>query len=304
MEHIIGEISRLKKEKNAIILVHYYQRPEVQEVADFLGDSLGLSQEAAKTDADIILFCGVHFMAETASIISPEKKVLIPVLNAGCTLAESVTAAGIRTWRLKNPEGLVVSYVNTSAEVKAESDYCVTSANALDIVRRLPEGRPILFGPDRNLGGYIQKVTGRALDIWQGACYVHEEITAELVRQFLDNYPDADLLVHPESEACLHSDILDHPRVKVGSTAFIMKEPARSGKQQYVIATELDTLAELQKRYPDRQFIPILPQRNCEYMKLTTLEDVRDALLYERYEVKVPAEIREKAIIPIQRMME
>ncbi|MDN4754385.1 quinolinate synthase NadA [Porphyromonadaceae bacterium W3.11] len=304
MGNIIDEINRLKKEKNAVVLVHYYQKPEVQQIADYLGDSLGLSQQAAQTDADIILFCGVHFMAETASIISPNKKVLIPVENAGCTLAESVTAAGIRTWKKKHPDGLVVSYVNTTAEVKAETDYCVTSANALEIVKRLPQGHPILFGPDRHLGGYIQKVTGREMDIWQGACYVHEKITADLVRSFLDKYSDADLLIHPESEACLHDDILNHPRVQVGSTAFIMKAPQRSDKKQFIIATELDTLTELKKNYPDKEFIPILPEQTCEYMKLISLEDVRDALLYERYEVKVPTEIRDRAIISIQRMME
>lgn len=304
MEKIINEINKLKEEKNAVILVHYYQRPEVQAIADYLGDSLGLSQQAAQTDADVILFCGVHFMAETASIISPNKKVLIPVQNAGCTLAESVTAAGIRTWKQKHPDGLVVSYVNTTAEVKAETDYCVTSANALDIVRRLPSGRPILFGPDRHLGGYIKQMTGREMDIWQGACYVHEQITAPLVHRFLEQYPHADLLIHPESEACLQEEILKHERVKVGSTAFIMKEPARSDKKQFIIATELDTLAELTKNYPDREFIPILPERTCEFMKLITLEDVRDALLYEQYEVKVPEEIRKRALLPIQRMME
>lgn len=304
MDALISEINKLKKEKNAVILAHYYQCPEVQQIADYLGDSLGLSQQAALTNADVILFCGVHFMAETASILSPDKKVLIPVEGAGCTLAESVTAAGIRTWKVMHPDGLVVSYVNTTAEVKAETDYCVTSANALDIVRRLPKDRPILFGPDRHLGGYIEKTLGRKMDLWQGACYVHELITADRVRTFLDKYPDADLLIHPESEACLYDEILDHPRVKVGSTAFIMKEPGRGGKKQYIIATESDTLAELNKSYPDVRFIPIIPEQGCDYMKLITLEDVRDALLYERYEVKVPEEIRERALLPIQRMLE
>lgn len=297
------EIDALKKEHNAIVLAHYYARPEVQAAADFLGDSLALSQKAGTTDADIIVFCGVHFMAETASIISPKKKVLIPAQNAGCTLAESATAAGLATWKKYHPDGLVVSYVNTSAEVKAETDYCVTSSNALKVIESLPKDCPILFGPDRNLGAYIMQKTGRTMELWQGDCYVHRHITTELIQSFLEQYPDADVLIHPESVACNDDAILAHPRCFVGSTSGILEHPQRSNKSLFVIATEAEAIVELARRYPDRTFIPIAPEHRCEYMKLTTLEDLRDALKYMRYEVTVPEEIRAKALLPIQRML-
>lgn len=297
------EINALKKEHNAIVLAHYYARPEVQAAADFLGDSLALSQKAGTTDADIIVFCGVHFMAETASIISPQKKVLIPAQNAGCTLAESATAAGLATWKKYHPDGLVVSYVNTSAEVKAETDYCVTSSNALKVIESLPKDCPILFGPDRNLGAYIMQKTGRTMELWQGDCYVHRHITTELIQSFLEQYPDADVLIHPESVACNDDAILAHPRCFVGSTSGILEHPQRSNKSLFVIATEAEAIVELARRYPDRTFIPIAPEHRCEYMKLTTLEDLRDALKYMRYEVTVPEEIRAKALLPIQRML-
>lgn len=297
------EINALKKEHNAIVLAHYYARPEVQAAADFLGDSLALSQKAGTTDADIIVFCGVHFMAETASIISPKKKVLIPAQNAGCTLAESATAAGLATWKKYHPDGLVVSYVNTSAGVKAETDYCVTSSNALKVIESLPKDCPILFGPDRNLGAYIMQKTGRTMELWQGDCYVHRHITTELIQSFLEQYPDADVLIHPESVACNDDAILAHPRCFVGSTSGILEHPQRSNKSLFVIATEAEAIVELARRYPDRTFIPIAPEHRCEYMKLTTLEDLRDALKYMRYEVTVPEEIRAKALLPIQRML-
>lgn len=297
------EIDALKKEHNAVVLAHYYARPEVQAAADFLGDSLALSQKAGTTDADIIVFCGVHFMAETASIISPKKKVLIPAQNAGCTLAESATAAGLATWKKYHPDGLVVSYVNTSAEVKAETDYCVTSSNALKVIESLPKDCPILFGPDRNLGAYIMQKTGRTMELWQGDCYVHRHITTELIQSFLEQYPDADVLIHPESVACNDDAILAHPRCFVGSTSGILEHPQRSNKSLFVIATEAEAIVELARRYPDRTFIPIAPEHRCEYMKLTTLEDLRDALKYMRYEVTVPEEIRAKALLPIQRML-
>ncbi|MBR8760388.1 Quinolinate synthase A [Porphyromonas levii] len=304
MEQLIEEINRLKREKNAIVLGHFYVRPEVQAIADYLGDSLGLSRVAGETNADIIVFCGVEFMAETASIISPDKKVLIPVKGAGCTLAESVTMAGINTWKVKHPDGIVVSYVNTTAEVKAVTDYCVTSANALKIVQQLPKDRPILFGPDRNLGRYVSLATGREMDLWQGDCYVHRYITPEVVIRYLEQYPEAELLLHPEAVACSYPEVLDLERVVVGSTTTIMTRPGESNIRQFLIATEPETLAELTRRYPDLEFIPVIPEHTCEYMKLTTLEDVRDALLLERYEVKVPSDIRDKAIIAIDRMLE
>ncbi|MBB6276065.1 quinolinate synthase NadA [Porphyromonas circumdentaria] len=297
------EINALKKQHNAIVLAHYYARPEVQAAADFLGDSLALSQKAGTTDADIIVFCGVHFMAETASIISPQKRVLIPAQNAGCTLAESATAAGLATWKKYHPNGLIVSYVNTSAEVKAETDYCVTSSNALKVIESLPKDCPILFGPDRNLGAYIMQKTGRTMELWQGDCYVHRHITSELIQAFLDEYPEADVLIHPESVACNDEAILSHPRCFVGSTSGILEHPQKTDKKEFVIATEAEAIVELARRYPDRTFIPIAPEHRCEYMKLTTLEDLRDALKYMRYEVTVPEEIRSKALLPIQRML-
>lgn len=302
-EHLYKEIEKLKKEKNAVILSHFYARPEVQRAADYLGDSLGLSQQASDTSADIIVFCGVHFMAETASIISPDKKILIPVENAGCTLAESVTGAQLAEWKIKNPNGIIVSYVNTSAEVKAHTDYCVTSANALKVVQSLPTDVPILFGPDRNLGAYINRMTGRNMELWQGDCYVHRHITSDVVLKFVDLYPTADLLIHPESVACDDTKVLGHERCYIGSTSGIMKHPAQAKTDTFVIATEPETLHELKRLYPDKTFIPIAPEHTCEYMKLTTLEALRDALLYERHEVKVEPEIRKKAIVSIERMM-
>ncbi len=297
------EIAILKKERDAIILAHYYARPEVQAVADILGDSLALSQLAATTKAKVIVFCGVHFMAETASIISPDKTVLIPVENAGCTLAESVTAAGLATWRKYHPNGLVVSYVNTSAAVKAETDYCVTSANALKVIETLPPDVPILFGPDKNLGEYISLKTGRKMDLWQGECYVHSHITGDLIREYLQRYPNADVLIHPESVACKEPEILQHPRCFVGSTSGILKYPAQSDKKQFVVATEKEAITELVYQYPNLEFIPITTEHFCEYMKLTTLTDLRDALRDNKYVVTVDPEIRKRALLPIQRML-
>lgn len=298
------EINELKAQRNAVILAHYYQRPEIQQIADYLGDSLGLSQQAATTNADVIVFCGVHFMAETAAIISPNKKVLIPTHHAGCSLAESVTAAGLATWKKYHPGGLVVSYVNTTAEVKAETDYCVTSANALKVIQALPTDVPILFGPDKNLGAYIMRVTGREMDLWQGDCYVHRYISSELVQKYLQDYPQADVLIHPESAACSDKSILSNPRCFIGSTTGIMKYPEQSPLDTFVIATEPDTLAELSRKYPQKRFIPITTEHRCEYMKLTTLEDLRDALRYEQHQVTVPEEIRRRAILPIERMLQ
>lgn len=304
IEALYTEIRMLKELKHAVILAHYYARPEIQRIADHLGDSLALSQIAGETDADMIVFCGVSFMGETAKIISPDKKVLCPVLHAGCTLAEGATAEGINTWRVKNPDGLVVSYVNTTAAVKAVTDYCVTSANALKVVRALPTDRPILFGPDRNLGQYIMNVTGRQMDLWQGACYVHEEITPELVRVMLARYPNAEILIHPESTASSDQTIIDNPRCIIGSTTTIIKQPSISNLEQYVIATEPEVLAEMTRRYPGKELIPILPDHVCEYMKLITLEGLRDALLYEQYEVEVEENLRQKAWLSIERMLQ
>lgn len=302
-EEIIHRIRQIKQEKNAVILAHYYTRPEVQDVADYLGDSLGLSQEAGKTSADIIVFCGVHFMAETASIISPQKKVLIPVPDAGCSLAEGVNGKDLATWKQRNPDGLVVSYVNTTAEVKAHTDYCCTSSNALKVVRNLPEGKKVLFGPDRNLGKYIQRVTGRDMEVWNACCCVHQPVDADMVLQALERYPEADVLIHPEA-SCSHDErVLNHPRTFMYSTAGILKHAKESPKKQFVIATELGTLHQLRKDNPEKEFIPVHPGLICTEMKKITLENLLEALEKERYEVRVPQEVREQAIIPIQRMI-
>ncbi len=300
---IIQRIEELKKEKHAVILAHYYTRPEVQDVADYLGDSLGLSQEAEKTDADIIVFCGVHFMAETAAIISPQKKVLIPARHAGCSLAESITGYDLKKWKEANPDGIVVSYVNTTAEVKAWTDICCTSANALKVVESLPHDQKILFVPDRNLGAWIMKETGRTLELWEGDCCVHARITGDMVLEKSREYPDADILIHPESE-CSHDDrILAMPQAYMYSTAGIIKHSKNSPKKQFIIATELETLHKLRKDNPDKEFIPIHPQTLCGQMKKVTLENVLEALEKEQYVVTVPEDIRKRALAPIEKMM-
>lgn len=303
-KQIFEEIEFLKKKLNAVILAHYYTEPDLQKACDFLGDSLQLSQKAAETTADVIVFCGVEFMAETAKIISPNKKVLIPVQHAGCTLAQSVTAQGLATWKKYHPNGLVVSYVNTGAEVKAETDWCVTSSNALKVVEQLPRDKEILFGPDKNLGAYISQKCDRPMQLWQGDCYVHRYITPEVVLDFMARYPESEVLIHPESVASTDNRILSSDRCHMGSTSFILDYPVKSKKRQFIIATESGILTEMYRRYPEGyEFIPIVPEHICEYMKLTTLEDLRDALLYERYEVVVPEEIRERAIVPIKHML-
>lgn len=300
---IIQRIEELKKEKHAVILAHYYTRPEVQDVADYLGDSLGLSQEAEKTDADIIVFCGVHFMAETAAIISPQKKVLIPARHAGCSLAESITGYDLKKWKEANPDGIVVSYVNTTAEVKAWTDICCTSANALKVVESLPHDQKILFVPDRNLGAWIMKETGRTLELWEGDCCVHARITGDMVLEKSREYPDADILIHPESE-CSHDDrILAMPQAYMYSTAGIIKHSKNSPKKQFIIATELETLHKLRKDNPNKEFIPIHPQTLCGQMKKVTLENVLEALEKEQYVVTVPEDIRKRALAPIEKMM-
>lgn len=301
---ITGRIKQLKAEKNAIILAHYYTRPEVQDVADYLGDSLGLSRVAGETDARVIVFCGVHFMAETASIISPDKKVLIPARNAGCSLAASITGEDVERWRAENPGGLVVCYVNATAEVKAHADYCCTSANAVKVVNSLPPGRKTLFVPDKNLGAYINKLTGRAMELWHGDCCVHERIPASLLLQKLEEFPDAEALIHPESNGSHDDRVLAHPRAFISSTAGMIARAGSSPAGQFLVATELETIHELKKKNPGKEFIPVHPTTRCGQMKKITLERVLAALEEEQYEVKVPDDLREKAWIPIRRMLE
>lgn len=304
MEDLVQKIKELKEQKNAVILAHYYTRPEIQDIADYLGDSLGLAREAEKTTADIIVFCGVHFMAETASVVSPDKKVLIPALKAGCSLAESITVEQLKEWKTEHPGAIVVSYVNTTAAIKAESDYCCTSSNALKIVESIAEDKKILFLPDKNLGGYIKKMTGRDMEIWGGDCCVHERIDAKMIFDKLAEYPDADVLIHPES-SCSHDDaILAHPQTFMYSTAGIITHAKNSNKKNFIIATENETIHKLKKDNPDKNFIEVSSTTLCASMKKVSLEKLYEALLYEQYEVKVPEELAKRALLPIQRMLE
>ncbi|MGQ1908148.1 quinolinate synthase NadA [Marinifilum sp. RC60d5] len=302
-KEIVRQIEILKKEKNAIVLAHYYTHPEVQDVADYIGDSLGLARKAGETKADVIVFCGVHFMAETASIISPNKKVLIPAKNCGCSLAESITSEDIRKWKANNPDGVVVSYVNTTAEVKAETDYCCTSSNAIKVVEHLGKDKNIFFTPDKNLGGYIVKKTGINMHLWDGDCCVHEKISTKMVLEMNQKYPEADILIHPESNCACDDKILNLPNAYFYSTAGIIEHAAKSNKKQFIIATELGTLHQLEKKNPTKEFIVIHPKTICGSMKKVNLKGIYEALLNDKYEVKVPDKIANKAILSIQRML-
>lgn len=303
------EIQRLKEEKNAVILAHNYQVPQVQDIADYIGDSLKLSKLAAKTDASIIVFCGVHFMAETASIISPQKKVLIPDLEAGCSLASSINTRELLNWKKENPNAVVVSYVNTSAEIKALSDYCCTSSNAVKVVQTIPKETPILFLPDMFLGSYIIEVTKRDnIKVWPGECHVHAGITYKEINQMIEKYKSAEFLVHPEcsctSSTLYHISKGDINReFKILSTEGMMNEAKTSNNNQFVIATETGILYRMKEENPEKEFIPIKKDAICKYMKKITLEKVYNSLVNEMYEVKVPKEIADKALIPIERML-
>ena len=302
-EELVQKIEELKKEKNAIVLAHYYSNPDVQDVADFLGDSLELSRKAGTADADIIVFAGVHFMAETAALISPKKKVLVPALGAGCTLADGVCGKNLAQWKAANPNGMVVSYVNTTAEVKSHTDICCTSANALSIVKGLPQDTKVFFVPDKNLGSYIISQTGRDMELYNGCCKVHDQVTTAMVQDMMAKYPEADVLIHPESACSSDPVILDNPNCYMYSTSGILKHAAASEKKQFIIATEVGTLHKLRKDNPGKEFIPVSEKIVCEYMKLATLEKVYEALRDEKFEVKVPEEISAKALAPIALMM-
>ncbi len=307
-DFLFSEIKSLKEKKNAVILAHNYQVPDVQDAADFVGDSLGLSIEAGKTSADIIVFCGVHFMAETASIISPKKKVLIPDLDAGCSLAASINIEQLKEWKAQHPGAVVVSYVNTTAEVKAESDYCVTSSNAVKVVQSIAEDKEILFLPDKYLGRYVELVTGRKINIWDGACHVHEKIGNVEFSSMAEKYPDAEFLIHPEcgcSTSCLVRSKTDPngDRMKIFSTEGMVKYVEKSESKNFVIATETGILHRMKKTAPDKSFYPISEKSVCEYMKMITLEKLYKSLLYNQYEVKVPEELAERALIPVMRML-
>jgi quinolinate synthase len=309
---IAGEIKRLKEEKNAVILAHNYQLPEVQDIADFTADSLALSQMAAKTEADIIVFCGVHFMAETASIISPQKKVLLPDLGAGCSLADTINADELREWKKEHPGAVVVSYVNTTAEVKAESDYCCTSSNAVKVVNAIPEEKEILFLPDMFLGAYAAKVTGRKIHIWPGECHVHAGIKTADLKELKHDHPGAELVVHPECGCTTNlmyqglngSSANGNGHIKFLSTGGMMKFAKDSPAKEFIIATETGMLYKLRKDNPDKTFYPARKNAVCKYMKMITLEKVLQSLEEEIYEVKVPESTALKAKKSIERMLE
>lgn len=304
-----NRIVDLKREKNTVILAHNYQSPEVQDIADFIGDSLALSRIAAETDADTILFCGVHFMAETASIICPNKKVLIPDLNAGCSLASTINADELKSWITEHPNAIIVSYVNTTAEVKALSDYCCTSSNAVKVVNSIPKNREILFLPDMFLGSYVAEMTKRRnMYIWPGECHVHAGIKAEEVNRMLATYKNADFLVHPEC-SCTSSTLYHMATgelTKTGhilSTEGMMKHARTSNAKQFVIATETGIIHRMKKENPDKTFIPIKEDAICKYMKKINLEKVHNSLVNNVYEVKVPVNIAKKAKLSIERML-
>ncbi|NWJ29961.1 quinolinate synthase NadA [Marine Group I thaumarchaeote] len=305
------EILKLKKEKDVVILAHNYQIPDVQDVADFTGDSLGLSKQAAKVEQKTILFCGVRFMAETAAIISPEKKVLLPDLEAGCSLSDSITVDELQNWKKQHPSAIVVGYVNTTAEIKAELDYCCTSSNAVNVVNSIPEDKEILFLPDMFLGSYVAKMTGRKnMRIWAGECHVHAGITPEDINKKLDSMKDAEFVIHPEC-GCTTSMIYDvadgsydNKKVSILSTDGMLKYVNKSKSKNFVVATETGILYRMRKDNPGKTFISASDKAECQYMKMITLEKVYDALVNERYLVTVPKEIADKARLAINRMLE
>lgn len=298
------EIEKLKKERNAIILAHYYQEPDIQDVADYVGDSLGLSQEAARTQADVIVFAGVHFMAETAKILNPEKRVILPDLNAGCSLAESCSAGDFIAFRQQHPDHLAITYVNCSAEVKAASDIVCTSANAVKIVGSVPADQKILFAPDKNLGAYVSKVTGRELLLWDGVCTVHDALSKQKLEGLIQQYPEAKLVAHPES----HPDVLALADF-IGSTSEMLKY-VRSGREKiFIIGTEAGLLHQLKAEAADKLLIPAPTHEHnacacseCPYMKLNTLQKLYDALKTLSPEIHLDAQVMEQARRPLERM--
>lgn len=302
---IKAEIRKICKEKNALIMAHYYTEASVQDIADFIGDSLALAQKAATTDADIIVMCGVHFMGETNKILCPDKKVLIPDLNASCSLAESCPADAFEKFVKAHPNHTVVSYVNTTAATKALTDVVVTSSNARQIVESFPKDTPMIFGPDRNLGNYINKLTGRDMLVWDGACHVHEKFSVERILELKAQHPNAKILVHPECKGPVVK-LAD----KVGSTKALLNYSIHDEAQEFIVATESGILTEMQKSAPQKTFIPAPPDdstcacNECSYMKLITMRKLYNCLKYEWPTVEVEPEIAKKAIKPIHRMLE
>lgn len=299
VKQLTEEIQQLKKEKNAIILAHVYQRPEVQEVADIIGDSLELSRRAAATDADVIVFCGVHFMAESAATLSPDKIVLLPEENAGCPMADMVTAEELRAQKEANPDAVVVAYVNTSAEVKAECDICCTSANAVKIVQSIPADKPIIFIPDKNLGTYVANKTGRSMILWEGWCNTHDWVTVEEIKKAKEEHPDALVLIHPECRPEVVA-LADY----VSSTTGLIKFAKESAARQFIIGTESGILHQLYKQCPGKEFYLATKRLVCPNMKATTLGKVKEALETLQPQITVPADIREKALACLEKMLE
>jgi quinolinate synthase len=297
------EVKALARERDAVILAHNYQVPEVQDVADFVGDSLGLSREAAATDAEAIVFCGVHFMAETAKILSPDKTVLIPDLDAGCSLAASITAEQLREWKAEHPGAIVVSYVNTTAEVKAESDYCCTSGNAKAVVEAIPADREILFLPDMFLGIWLERVTGRKLTIWLGECHVHAGIRPADIERWQQDAPDAELLVHPECGCASQCMAFGNDKTHILSTEGMINFAKDSSKSRFLVATETGILHRLNKEAPGKRFEAVSERAICKYMKMITLEKLRDSLRDWKYEVTVEREVAARASGAIERMV-
>ena len=304
------KILDLKEEKDVVILAHNYQIPDVQDVADYVGDSLGLARQAAKTDHKLIVFCGVHFMAETAAIISPEKKVLIPDLDAGCSLSDSITVEQLRKWKKEHPNAISVGYVNTTAEIKSELDYCCTSSNAVNVVNAIPSEKEILFLPDMFLGSYVAKMTGRKnMFIWAGECHVHAGITPSDIDKKINSMKNAEFLVHPEC-SCTSPMLYDiasgnykNKQVQVLSTEGMMNYVNNSDSNEFVVATETGILYRMRQENPTKTFVPASEKAECQYMKMITLEKVYDSLINERFEVKVPKDIALKAKLSIDRML-
>jgi quinolinate synthase len=306
---LVEEIDRLRVERNAVILAHNYQVPAIQDLADFVGDSLGLSLQAQSTKADVIVFCGVHFMAETAAVLCPDKTVLIPDPQAGCSLADTITAEQLRAWKAEHPGAAVVVYVNCSAEVKAEADYCCTSANALRVIESIPEDREVLFAPDMFLGEYIREQTGRKMHVWMGECHVHAGIRPADVDRKLAEHPDAELLIHPEC-GCVSNIMwqlgkgdLPRDRTRITSTTGMVNSIGDSAAGAFLVATETGILHQMSKRHPDREFVPVKADAECMYMKMITLEKLARALREGIHEVRVPPAVARRAQRAIERMV-
>lgn len=302
-EDIFAKIARLKKERNAVILAHYYQDPDIQDIADYIGDSLGLSQEAAATKADVIVFAGVHFMAETAKLLNPTRTVLLPDLEAGCSLADSCPVEPFREFKKKHPDHVVVSYINCTADIKAESDLICTSSNAVKIVNSIPKDKKIIFAPDKNLGRYVMEQTGRDMVLWQGACIVHETFSEKKLLQLQMDHPDALVIAHPECE----QPILDKAAY-IGSTTALLNYAVKSDKKKFIVVTEAGIIHQMQKAAPDKIFIPSPPNANCAcnecpYMRKNTLEKIARCLETMEPKIDVSPNLREKALLPIQKML-